>query len=800
MLEKEKIEKLQNIGKETDIHEILYDLLPHMGYGNVQITHENGNVPEYGKDLIASKLDSIEGTLEWTAFVVKKGDITGASKINSEIKAQVEECFYYPFESLKHGKIKISKVKIVTNGKINSGAKQKFFKDEFYGNPNLAFWTNEDLLKHIDKFHLIYWLNGSKKYKNYVELFQIRNKHDDFTKTLGITDAKVEKLLQNTIKLKLVEFYYDEQSAQFRRRWFEVEDLNKINDCKLIVGESGSGKTTLFKQISNNIIYENSIRNDYEFFPILLRFIDLKINDFNLKKSIINYFDSENYNSLGFDTDDLFEKKNYILFIDALDEIGEKEFKEQALKAVKDFSHTNPEIQIICSSRNADSLLGTCRELDFRYFEINGVSIQQAENFIGRYFQSEKSKSERLVKSLKDSRILDKLPKTPLTLTLLTSLFDENGYEIPATISDLYKYFVDILLNKNIKDSHLDLLKVGVHRSILSFVAEFLHINRRKSISKQDLNEIISNFARERGHSYNVDEVIQDLVQNINLLVENDRGEIEFKHLSFQEYFTAYQFYNHSINGKTHFVNNFNDIWWQNVAIFYAGMTKDSPELIDEIIKSSIPTEFHEYLINISGLGYLIQALYNTPVENRTQAITKNIESTQKALKFITDTDDKKYIEIKSFLHTTYGAHKLMSYWYEFHHSSVTLKDPLINQYNLMLTELENNNFENSESKKHLEYSTYLIAASLLSIEFDDFDRYFKLLNSVEKDNYFVQGLIESDFNSKFKTLSKDEKRRKSIKKFEQRISFLNGSKIVENVNVSIIDGAKIKTLRNFKR
>ena len=352
----------------------------------------------------------------------------------------------------------------------------------------------------------------------------------------------------------------------------------------------------------------------------------------------------------------------------------------------------------------------------------------------------------------------------------------------------------------SIKESHLDLLKIGVHRSILSFVAEFLHTNRRKSISKKDLNEIISNFAKERGHSYNVDEVIQDLVQNINLLVENDRGEIEFKHLSFQEYFTAYQFYNHSINGKSNFVNNFNDIWWQNVAIFYAGMTKDSPELIDEIIKSSIPTDFHEYLINISGLGYLIQALYNTPVEYRTQAIIKNIENTHNALKFITNTVDEKYVEIKSFLHTTYGAHKLMSYWYEFHHSSITLRDPLTNQYNLMISELEKNSFENMVYKKDFEYSTYLIAASLLSIEFDDFERYFRLLNLVEKDNYFVQGLIDSDFNSKFKTLSKEEKRRKSIKKFEHRISFLNGNKIVENVNVSIMDGAKIKTLRNFKK
>jgi len=625
MLEKEKSEKLQNIAKETDIHDLLYELLPYMNYENVQITHENGNVPEYGKDLISSKLDDIEGILEWTAFVVKKGDITGASKINSEIKAQVEECFDYPFESLKHGKIKISKVKIVTNGKINSGAKQKFYKDEFYNNPNITFWTSDELLKYIDKYYPRYWLKGSKNYKNYIEQFQKRNKHDDFSKTLGITNIKIQKLLQNTIKLKLVEYFYDEESAQFKRKWFEVEDLNKIKDCKLIVGESGSGKTTLFKQISNNIIYENSIRNDYEYYPLLLKFIDLKINNFNLTDTVENYFQSENYKSLEFDSNQLLHKKNYILFIDALDEIGEKEFKEKALKAVKVFHHENPEIQIICSSRNADSLLGTCRELNFKYFEINAVSIQQAETFIGRYFNGETIKCQRLIKSLKDSRILDKLPKTPLTLTLLTSLFDENGFEIPATISDLYKYFIDILLNKNIKESHLDLLKVGVHRSILSFIAEFLHIKRRKSISKIELNDIITNFAKERGHSYNVEELIQDLVQNINLLVENDRGELEFKHLSFQEYFTAYQFYNHSINGKSNFVNNFNDIWWQNVAIFYAGMTKDSPELIEEIIASSIPKEFHEYLINVSGLGYLIQALYNTPVENRTQAIINNI-------------------------------------------------------------------------------------------------------------------------------------------------------------------------------
>ena len=170
MLEKDKLEKLQNIAKETDIHNVLYDLLPQMGYGNVEITHENGNVPEYGKDLISSKLDDVEDVLEWTAFVVKKGDITGTSRVNMDIKAQIQECFQYSYESLKHGKINISKVKVVTNGKINSGAEQKFYKDEFYNsNPNISFWTNAELLKYIDKFYPRYWLKGSENYKNYIE-------------------------------------------------------------------------------------------------------------------------------------------------------------------------------------------------------------------------------------------------------------------------------------------------------------------------------------------------------------------------------------------------------------------------------------------------------------------------------------------------------------------------------------------------------------------------------------------------------------------------------------------------------
>ena len=93
MLEKDKQDKLKNISKETEIHILLRELLKEMKYNDVEITHEKGNVPEYGKDLIASRYDEIEDKYEWTAFVVKKGDLTGTSSMNMDIKSQIQECF-----------------------------------------------------------------------------------------------------------------------------------------------------------------------------------------------------------------------------------------------------------------------------------------------------------------------------------------------------------------------------------------------------------------------------------------------------------------------------------------------------------------------------------------------------------------------------------------------------------------------------------------------------------------------------------------------------------------------------------
>ena len=792
MNRKEKLEKIQNLKKETDLHEILLDLLPKLGYEDVTLTHERGNDPEMGKDIVASKFDKVENKKEWSAFVVKKGDVRGTSGGTKEINAQIQECFEFAWHSIVKGKnIRINKVKVVTSGMYKSGASKKILGDTFYENPNISLWSSNELLEYIDKYYPRYWLKGNKIYKHYVEVFQQRNKEDDFTKTLGISIGKIQKIIDNALKPKFIELVIADD-GELRRRWFETHQVGKLDECTLIVGESGSGKSTFFKQLANDIIYENGVRNDYEYYPFILKFCDLSDCDFDIIKLLKKYVQEDGIKEVNIDIDEIIEKRNFVLFIDGLDEIGTPDLKEKALESIQSFRNEFPEIKIYCSSRPTDSLLASCQKLKFKYLEITGVSIHQAEQFIGRYFNEEQIKCKRLLKSLRDSHILDKLPKTPLTLALITALFDESEMEIPATISDLYKNFVDLLLNKSLKDSTLDLLKIGIHRSVLSFLGEHLHINKMRQIPRSELEELLKKFANDRGQKYDVNELINDLTQNIGLLIENDRREIEFKHLSFQEYFAAYQFYNHNINGKDYFINNFNDIWWQNVAIYYGGMTKDSPELINEILEKSMPKNFHEYLINMSGVGYLMQALYNTPIPARLQGLKRNIENANNAIHFLFNTDDPQYEMIKRYFHTKYGMYRIISFWFEFHNTSITLKEPLELLFKHFISKIAEPDI--SEEERFLaEFSAYLLASTLADI--NDYDLFYmkELLLVADPKNYLLISLIDSNFNQHFKQLSKEDKRRKEVRKFKTRLDLIDRSKIDNHVNIRLIDGKKIR-------
>jgi len=160
---KDKLNILHNYQKEGEILDRLADILPLMGFKDVIITNERGNCLENGKDLICSFFDTIEEKKDWYAFVVIKGTIRGTSTQINEIESQIKDCFKYEYKSLKtiSERVRISKVKVVTNERFSSDAKDKILSNDEINKPNVDFWDEERLIQLIDKYYSNFWKDGT---------------------------------------------------------------------------------------------------------------------------------------------------------------------------------------------------------------------------------------------------------------------------------------------------------------------------------------------------------------------------------------------------------------------------------------------------------------------------------------------------------------------------------------------------------------------------------------------------------------------------------------------------------------
>lgn len=741
----EKIEQIKKLTPETAIHSLLEELLHEMGLTDVYITHERGGKSEDGKDLICSYTNQVDGTKEWWAFVVKKGAIQGNSSVIQEIIAQTNECFSYIYENVVRGlRININKVKIVTNDHFSNEAERKIRTSSNLQKANVDFWDAEKIVGFIDEKYPQYWLKGSKTYKKYIESFAKLIETDSFSKTLGVSDKKMKRLLDCSIEPKIME-RVEQEDGSFQWKQKKTDSIIRLEDNTIIIGEPGSGKSTLFKKLSKEIIEQNSIRNDVEFYPIIISFNALKIAQYDLVNAINLYFSTEWNESLLINGEEIIKQGNCVLFIDALDELPKVSDKEKALKAINEFHSKHPSVKIICSSRPSEYLFYNCTELGFKYHEISNLDTGQIQSFVSSYFADNALKSKRLLKSLKDTGILNKLPQTPLTIALITIIFDEKEVEIPATITDLYRQFVDLLIGKYTTDNTFDIIEIGVKHRLLCYLAKYLHTQRKQSISEEELKRLIIDYSSERGQLIDAERIVEDVIINTGLLFKNEYGEIQFKHLSFQEYFTAYEIFHHNQGERTLFVKSFNNPWWQNVAIFYAGMTKDAPELLNEIMNESAPKCFNDFLSNTIGMGKLLQALYNTPISDRQRGVDRGLDNIEQAISLIVHDDENKDLSIwRGF--SRYGLMQIigscftMSYW------SITLVEPLKRLFEQRIEHIYDERDSNEQNV--FEYKLFLMCSVLANEDFATFHQFRQLVERSKSEDLSLFAVLFTHYRN----------------------------------------------------
>ena len=792
----EKIIKLRAIKKEVEIHTLLEELLPLMGLSDVHVTHERGNHSEDGKDLICSYQNDIDGTKEWWAFVVKKGVVAGNSATIQDIIAQTKECFAYEYKNTIKGlRFYVNKVKVVTNAHFSNEAERKIRESDVSKNSNIDFWDEEKLIKYIDKYNPLYWVKGSRQYKRYVESFQEYIKVDTLAKSIGINDAKIKKILEVAIEPRLTErVEKDDGSFDWASR--SISSIVRLPNNSIIIGEPGSGKTTLFKRLSKEIIEQNALRNDAEFYPIILTFNNVKNASYDINDAIRTYFKSEWLN-VEVDVDDIIQTNQCVIFVDALDELPILSEKERALQAVIDFNKEHSDIKIICSSRPSDYLFENSGTLGLKYLEIEPVNHQQIKSFLSLYFSENTTKSKRLLKSLKDTGILDKLPKTPMTIALITILFDENEVEIPATITDLYRQFVDLLLGRDTTENTMEVIEIGVRHRLLCYIANKLHLSNRQSVQLDELDLWVKEYAEPRGQVIDTSAIVEDFINNACILFYNERGEIQFKHLSFQEYFVAYDIYNYSEGDRDKIIKNFNSSWWQNVAIFYAGMSKDSSSFLNDVLNNSQPTSIYEMLTNTGGMGMLLQALYNTPMDDRIKGVERGLANMCNAISVIKEKPEDN----RMWLHfSEYGLMQLFGGFFAFNNWSITLVETLRREFNQLFRKI--NDVNEDVFQTELEFKMFMLCEVLASEDFMSFTEFRQLVENSKSKNINIFAIL-------------DIHRRRLIKKagelFKNNEDFVKASKklsakaralgdISDAVNVPLMKALKMPEADNAEK
>lgn len=769
MTDREKTEKLKQFTNEREFREFLIELLKKIGFKNVIHSHRYGN-PEFGKDIIATYEHEIEGKDNYS-FVVKKGHISAGTNEIETIKNQINQSFEYPYRSIEGDKFNVQKTKVVTNENFTDGGQRAIYQSHTLINKsNVSYWWNEKLIPLIDKYYPDFWLPGEIEIKEYSKSLKekIENEFEIKELTLQkIEDSKVKKLLGIFIEPQLTEITVNEsedKQKNIKKSRININQLLNSEENFILNGEPGCGKTKVINTITCDFINSNLIIENQKF-PIRLSIYNLRKFNFDLVETILNnlkIYIPDYYNEIKLSD---FEK---VLLIDSIDVLT-KEEQTTLITNLEKYCVTE-NARFILSQRSSNNVDVSVVSNGIREIKINNFNVKQVESFISKYFEGS-DRGIKFLDILKESNILSKLPTTPLTITLLALLYDEQSYEVPATLTDIYNDFTQILLGKLEIKNRQDNLLFNIRRRLFSALALHMLDNQLFEIPYKEFKELINNFLSSKSFEIQDDEGIKNIIFQSGLLYIDDENNVGFKQQAFIDYFSSIEIYNHK--RRTHYdklLKNFNKVNWQNTAIFFAGISKDLPDMIEDLLKLMPNEGLSDYLINSGGMGYLSQALYLTDTTERKKLIYKSLDNLVKSfykIKELTSGDSGFAKDMSLPLIAT-----IINHWFTENFKSITLKKILIEVYE----EITNEN-PNPEIDEFVpDFKLFMIASTLMNKYIAVEEKFEKLMDRnsfIKNPLLMIAGDMFLGFGDYDRGIVKKEVKEKLDKTIKQHRKFL---------------------------
>lgn len=619
---------------ETELHQALKNLYERIEPDyTVAITHGSR---EFGKDLILYRRDSISATV--TALVVKAGDVKGKtagdidglkkrtkapidSRILAEIISQIEQSRDHDVDlKMVLEELRVSNILVVLSGLIGSNAKARI-KAEIR-DVTIGFRDLEWLVTNFSNFYPEIFFDAAVLDFSRKQIMKLENSHWLGAKNKLFSEVFIEPLVTDyNVNLELSEESIKKMIHKDKFPFSRLEALVKGGRRILLVGEPGVGKsgcvTKITLDIYKDILNKASISGNHRkaantTLKLPITIPARRLETYSTAENVL-----EEYSKLAGHPIEC-----EILIIDAIDEVQELE-RESLIKRAIEFADKFNSGLLITSRPlnilNADVLAS------FEKYELLNLEFTQALKLIEKVVGQRSKLLQAMTKGLQEIR--GQIPLVPLSMMLLIQLIEEN-HEIPASLTELYDRYLELILGKWDKEKGIEVLfEYHIKNDFLKTLAyeEFYQKNLGAIPYDQYLAQV-NRYAEKFLWDESLKERFVVDMHRIGVLQINKM--VLFQHRSFLEYFIAkYIFDNREdiqdLNGLIRDLY-FSELW-SDVAFFYVGHKREISAGLLELILGHTDETIKAHMEKLS-IGRLLQAGWRTHISIKTDGTNKALD------------------------------------------------------------------------------------------------------------------------------------------------------------------------------
>ena len=423
---------------------------------------------------------------------------------------------------------------------------------ERYGNLNLESLDTSGSAYNELKLWKVFIPQNVRECREFLpRVFEMPKEHQQRLREKG--DLDMELLAEELQK------YQESYLQQSPRSVLEVVADSRWKYL-VILGDPGSGKSTLLQFLALEWANLSPLDLPKHRIPLLIelrRYI--RNREDGQCKGFLEFFHKGSGIVCRLPQQELHQRLkagNFLVMFDGLDEIFDRDRREEVITDIHRFTNDYPEVRVIVTSRVIGYKAQKLRDAEFRHFMLEDLDRKQIGDFIQKwhdliYPNEENQKRERLERSISESVAISQLAGNPLLLTMMAIL--NRNQELPRDRAELYNQSSRLLLHqwdveRSLKDEKIT-IDYRDKQEILRQVAFFMQGSEKglagNLIVWEDLREILSNSLRglEVDKPRGVAELLIEKLRERNFILCFLGGDYyAFVHRTFLEYFCATEF------------------------------------------------------------------------------------------------------------------------------------------------------------------------------------------------------------------------------------------------------------------